>query len=271
MASMSILSTGFLEGDQPSLQRLSLSGKVALVIGGTRGVGAAISIALAHAGAEVAVTYSASEAKAREHVETLEKAQGNRAAAIKHDPGDTRQAGVLLQDVMKVFRHIDIFIHTSSVAIHGKTIDDPTINNQALDLQWQVNVHGYIALVRSAALALRPGGRIIALSSSLALRVGIAGAADYAGTKAAVLGYTKGIARDLAGRKITANVVLAGGLMFETPKTRRNHLSGFYSQEDLYEEAITTDDVVRAVMFLASPTAGAITGTALDVTSGDLA
>lgn len=271
MASMSFVSTGFLESGQASPQKLSLSGKVALVIGGTRGVGAAISIALARAGAEVAVTYSASEARARDHVEILEKVHGNRAAAIRHDPGDTKQAGHLVQDVLKAFRHIDILIHTSSVAIHGKTIDDPTINNQALDLQWQVNVHGYIALVRSAALAIRPGGRIIALSSALAKRVGIVGAADYAGTKAAVLGYTKGVAKDLASRKVTANVVLAGTLKFETPKTRRSPLHGFYSQENICEEAITTDDVVRAVMFLASPAAGAITGTALDVTGGDLA
>lgn len=271
MASVSILSTGFLESSQPSQHKLSLCGKVALVIGGARGVGAAISIALAHAGAEVVVTYSASEARAKELVETLEKAQGNRAAAIKHDPGDTKQADLLIRGVIKTFKHIDILIHASSVAIHGKTIDDPAINNQALDLQWQVNVHGYIALVRAAGLYLRPGGRIIALSSSLAQRVGIAGAADYAGTKAAVMGYTKGVARDLAGRKITANVVLAGNLKLETPKTRRSYLSGFYSQEDLNEDAITTDDVVRAVMFVASPLAGAITGTALDVTSGDLA
>jgi NAD(P)-dependent dehydrogenase (short-subunit alcohol dehydrogenase family) len=271
MASASILNNGFLEAESATPQRLALSGKVALVIGGTRGVGAAISVALARAGAQVAVTYSASEARAKEHVEVLEMAQGNRAVALKHDPGDAKQAGPLLREVTKAFKHIDILIHTSSVAIHGKTIDDPTVNHQALDLQWQVNVHGYIALVRAAALDLRPGGRIIALSSSLAQRVGIVGVADYAGTKAAVLGYTKGVARDLAGRGITANVVLAGTLKFDTPKTRRGNLSGCYSQEDIYDEAITTPDVVRAVMFLASPSAGAITGTALDVTRGDLA
>ncbi len=271
MAGASMLNPGLFEGSQAVQQMPLLRGKVALVIGGTRGVGAAVSIALARAGAEVAVTYSASEARAKEHIEVLEKARGNHAIAIKHDPGDTKQAGSLLRDVTRAFKHLDILIHTSSFAIHGKTIDDPTINNQSLDLQWQVNVHGYIALVRSAVLNLRPGGRIIALSSSLAQRVGIVGAADYAGTKAAVLGYTKGIARDLAGRKITANVVLAGTLKFETPKTRRGHLGGLYSQEDVYEEAVTTEDVVRAVMFLASPSAGAITGTALDVTGGDLA
>lgn len=271
MASASILNPGFFEDGQAAERMPSLSGKVALVIGGTRGLGSAVSIALARAGAKVAVTYSASEAKAREHIEILEKARGNRAIAIKHDPGDTKQAGSLLSDVTQEFKYLDILVHTSSFALHGKTIDDPTISNQSLDLQWQVNVHGYIALVRSAVLNMRPGGRIIALSSSLAQRVGIVGVADYAGTKAAVLGYTKGIARDLAGRKITANVVLAGTLQFDTPKTRRSHLGQQSSQEDVHGETVTTDDVVRAVMFLASPSAGAITGTALDVTGGDLA
>ncbi|RXH57168.1 3-oxoacyl-[acyl-carrier protein] reductase [Granulicella sibirica] len=177
----------------------------------------------------------------------------------------------MVQEVTREFRHLDILIHTSSFALHGKTIDDPTINNQALDLQWQVNVHGYIAVVRAAVLRMRAGGRIIALSSSLAQRVGIAGAADYAGTKAAVLGYTKGVARDLTSRGITANVVLAGTLKFETPKTRRGPVNGPYSQEDVGDETVTNEDVVRAVMFLASPLAGAITGTALDITGGDLA
>jgi NAD(P)-dependent dehydrogenase (short-subunit alcohol dehydrogenase family) len=262
--------TSSQEVSQTNLQ-LALSGKIALVIGGTRGVGAAVSIALARAGATVAVTYSASESKAREHVDALEKARGNRAIALKHDPSDSKQAGSLLQVVMNEFGHIDILVHTSSFAIHGKTIDDPTINHEALDVQWEVNVRGYIALVRSAVRYLRPGGRIIALSSSLAHRVGMVGAADYAGTKAAVLGYTKGVARDLAGRGITANVVLAGTLKFETPKTRRGRMSGIYSKEDMIEETVSTDDVVRAVLFLASPHAGAITGAALDVTGGELA
>jgi NAD(P)-dependent dehydrogenase (short-subunit alcohol dehydrogenase family) len=270
MAGTTILNIGSLEVSQTTTQ-LALAGKIAVVIGGARGVGAAVSLALARAGATVAVTYSASESKAKEHIVALEKARGNRAIALKHDPGDKKQAGPLLQDVAKEFRHIDILVHTPSIAIHGKTIDDPTINYQALDLQWEVNVYGYIALVRAAVKYLRPGGRIIALSSSLAHRVGIVGAADYAGTKAAVLGYTKGVARDLASRGITANVVLAGTLKFDTPKTRRGRVSGLYSQEDMVEEAVSTEDVVRAVLFLASPQAGAITGTALDVTGGELA
>ena len=270
MASASISNTSFYTGSQHQPSP-SLTGKVALVIGGTRGIGSAISMGLARAGAILAVTYSASEAKAREHVEALEVVGGNRAIALKHDPGVPKQASLLLHEIIREFGHLDILIYTPSFAIHGKTIDDPTIDNGALDLQWEVNVRGYVALVRSSAQCLRRGGRIIALSSSLAQRVGMVGAADYAGTKAAVLGYTKGVARDLAGRGITANVILAGGLKFDTPKTRKSRATGTYSQENISDEAVGTEDVVRAVMFLASPHAGAITGTALDVTAGDLA
>ncbi|MDE1176358.1 MAG: SDR family oxidoreductase [Edaphobacter sp.] len=271
MARANIANANFFDGDLAKHAVPSLHGRVALVVGGTRGLGTSISQALAHAGAHVCVTYSASESKAKEQVEALESLRGARAMSFKHDPSDSKQAPLLIQDVTKAFQRLDVLIHACSFALHGKTIDDPSVNTQALDLQWQVNVHGYIALVRVAAPHIRPGGRIIALSSSLAQRVGIPGVADYAGTKAAVLGYTRGVARDLAPRGITANVVLAGALKFETPRTRRGPMTGLYSQEDVRDEPVTTEDVVSAVMFLASSYAGAITGTALDVTGCDLA
>lgn len=134
-----------------------------------------------------------------------------------------------------------------------------------------MNVQGYIALVRSAVLNLRPGDRIIALTSSLAQRVGIVGAADYAGTNAAVLGYTKGVRQRPRRPQDHCECGLGWHLEVRDPKTRKGHLSGFYAQEDIYEEAVTTDDVVRAVMFLVSPSAGSITRKALDVTGGELA
>ena len=196
----------------------ALAGKVALVVGGARGAGAEISMALAHAGAHVAVSYSQSGTKTNEFVERLQEIGGHRAIALKHDPGDTKRlAAALLDEVLSTFRRIDVLIHASSLALHGKALDDPTANNEALDLQWQERSRLHRIDPRGCTLLLF-GGRIIALSSGIASRVGITGAADYAGTKAAVLGYTKGVAKDLAARMITANVVLAGFLKFETPR-----------------------------------------------------
>lgn len=249
-----------------------LKGKVALVIGGTRGLGADIAMALAHGGAHVVVTYSSSEAKARDYVTLFEKAHGSRAMAFKHDPGDTKHARDLIDGVLKSFKCLDILIHTASIALHGKTIDDPTINVASMDLQWQVNVHGYIALVRAAAPHLRTGGRIIALSSGVASRVGIVGIADYAGTKAAVLGYTKGVARDLGARGVTANVVLAGMLKFDTPRgSKRTPRLNDPSPDAMSDEQLRAAEVVQAVMYLITACAKAVNGTALDVTGGYLA
>jgi 3-oxoacyl-[acyl-carrier protein] reductase len=192
-----------------SIMQKSLSGKVALVTGGSRGLGAATAEALAAAGADVAITYVASKAKADAVVEKL-KAKGVRALAVQSDQADTKGAGPLLDKVMTHFGKVDILVNNAAIAVQGKTVDDPELDVVNLDKQWQVNVMGPVATTRAAAPLLSDGGRIIFIGSLLGTSVPFAGAADYAGSKAALIGYAKGVARDLGGRNITVNVVQPG-------------------------------------------------------------
>jgi 3-oxoacyl-[acyl-carrier protein] reductase len=123
----------------------SLSGKVALVTGGSRGLGAATAEALAAAGADVAITYVASKAKADAVVEKL-KAKGVRALAVQSDQADTKGAGPLLDKVMTHFGKVDILVNNAAIAVQGKTVDDPELDVVNLDKQWQVNVMGPVAM-----------------------------------------------------------------------------------------------------------------------------
>ena len=127
----------------------TLSGKVALVTGGSRGLGAAIAAALADQGADVAISYVSSEAKAAAVLEGL-KAKGIRAIAIQADQGDSSAAGSLIQKVVEALGKLDILVNNAAVALQGKTIDDPEIDNAAMDRQWAINTFGVIANIRAA-------------------------------------------------------------------------------------------------------------------------
>ena len=180
----------------------TLTGKVALVTGGSRGLGAAAAEALADQGADVAISYVASAAKAEAVAEKL-RAKGVRALAIRSDQADMAAAKPLIDAVVAHFGKLDILVNNAAIAVQGRTVDDPDLDTVNLDRQWQINVMGAVATTRAAAPVLSDGGRIIFIGSALGSRVPFAGVADYAGTKAAIAGYARGVARDLGGRNIT--------------------------------------------------------------------
>ena len=187
----------------------TLQGKVALVTGGSRGLGAATAEALADQGADIAISYVASAEKAEAVVARL-KAKGVRAIAMRSDQADTAAAKPLIDQVLAQFGRLDILVNNAAIAVQGKTVDAADLDTLNLDRQWQVNVMGAVATTRAAAPVLSNGGRIIFIGSLLGSVVPFAGAADYAGSKAAIAGYAKGVARDLGGREITVNVVQPG-------------------------------------------------------------
>lgn len=135
-----------------------------------------------------------------------------------------------------------------------------------MDQVWAINVGGVIANIRAAAKVLPEEGRIISISSGVATRVGFAGAADYAGTKAAVVGYSKGAARDLAPRKITVNVVAAG--LMETETAAEVGVAEMLFATLAIQRFACLEEVAAGVVFLASPAASYITGTVLNVEGG---
>jgi len=247
------------------MNQKKLEGKVALVTGGSRGLGVAIAHALAEDGADVAITYLASVEKAKTVAHDLES-KGVRAVALKSDQGDPTQAAPLIKAVTDRFGRLDILVNNAAVAYQGKGIDHPNIDDAMMDQMWAINVGGVIANMRAAAKVIPEGGRIISIGSGVATRVGFAGVADYAGTKAAVVGYSKGAARDLAPRKITVNVVAAG--LMETEMAAEAGVAEMLFATLAIQRYARLEEVAAGVVFLASPAASYITGTVLNVEGG---
>src|SRR5437899_2948083 len=148
-----------------------LAGKVALVTGGSRGLGVAIASALAEEGADVAISYVASAEKAAAVVESLQ-AKGARAVAIQSDQGDPATAEPLLARVVEALGGIDILVNNAAISLQGARIGDAAYDVEAMDRQWAVNVAGVLATIRAAVRRLPQGGRIISIGSGLASRVG---------------------------------------------------------------------------------------------------
>ncbi len=251
------------------MQTTPLKGKVVLVTGGSRGLGATTAQAFADLGADVAISYVASSDKAQAVVESLQ-AKGVRALAIQSDQADTAAAKPLIDKVMAHFGQLDILVNNAAIAVQGKPVDAPDLDTVSLDRQWQVNVMGPVATTRAAAPVLSDGGRILFIGSLLGSRVPFAGAADYAGTKAALIGYAKGVARDLGGRNITANVIQPG--VMPTDMAADVLGNGGIPEPLLALHPIrriaTLEEVAALACFLAGPHGGYITGEVISVAGG---
>lgn len=244
-----------------------LTGKVALVTGGSRGLGAIIADALANQGADIAISYVSSEDKALAVVDKL-MAKGVRAIAIKADQGDPTSSGPLIQEVMERLGQLDILVNNAAVAWQGKTIDAPDIDNVAMDKQWAINTMGVISTIRAAARVLPEGGRIISVGSGLGTRIAFPGTTDYAASKAAIVAYSKGAARDLGARNITVNVVQAGMMDTDMAAGSKGHLPPIVMSSHAIQRFAAVEEVASAILYLAGPDAGFITGSVIDVNGG---
>lgn len=245
----------------------TLEGKVALVTGGSRGLGAAIAARFADLGADVAISYVASEAKAAEVVAAL-KAKGVRALAIRSDQGDPSAAKTLIDRVVSQLGKLDVLVNNAAVAVQGHRIDDPAADTAALDQQWMTNVLGAVATTRAAAQRLTDGGRIVFIGSGLGTRVAFAQATEYAATKAALVGYARGASRDLGPRNITVNVVNAGAMMTDMGVASADKLPPGLIDLLSIKRMGTVEEVAGAVAYLVGPDAGYITGAELDISGG---
>ena len=242
----------------------TLSGKVALVTGGSRGIGAAIAKRLAYDGADVAITYVSSPEKAKTVVDEIQHL-GRRGLAIQADSGDGDAVVGAVNQTVETFGRIDLLVNNAGIFAAGGTIDQVTAAD--VDRMLAVNVRAVVLASGAAAKHMKSGASIIHIGSCLAERVTDPGISIYAMTKAALIGLTKGMARDLGPRGITVNVVHPGPI-----DTDMNPATGPQADAEIKHLALghfgTGDDIAATVAHLAGESGRYITGASISVDGG---
>src|SRR5437764_2626905 len=240
-----------------------LSGKVALVTGGSRGIGAAIARRLAADGAKVVVNYARSAAAADQVVADIRKAGGD-AVAVRADVGDPAEIPPLVEAVKKHFGRLDVLVNNAAIM---KRAFLPEVTAELIDAHFNVNVRGYLLCAKHAAELLPAGGCIINVASAIS-RMAYPGAVVYTATKGAIDVMTRVLAAELGPRGIRANVVAPGSTITDMNSEK----SGKTREEAEQEIAVTAlrrqglpEDIADAVAFLATDDARWVTGTWLDV------
>ncbi len=240
-----------------------LDGKIALVTGGSRGIGAAIAKRLAADGAKVAITYTKGAEAAASVVQSIEKA-GGKAIAIQADAVDPKAVKAAVDKAVAGFGGLDILVNNAGTAIPNK-FEDATL--EELDRVIDINLRGTFIATQAALKHLNRNGRLIMIGSCVGERMMTPGLAAYAATKGAVKMFTQGLAREVGDRGITVNNIQPGPI-----DTDLNPASGDWATPQKANTALnrygTVEDIAAMVAFVAGPDASYITGASLTVDGG---
>ena len=242
-----------------------LAGQVALVTGGSRGIGRAVAERLARAGASVVITYARQTGPAEEAVARLREG-GGRASAEQFDVGDPDATRAAIDRIVDREKRLDILVNNAGVAVDGLVV---RLREEDWERALRVNLTGVFHCTKAALRTMMRAryGRIVNLTSVVAA-MGNAGQAAYAAAKAGVIGFTCSTAREVASRGITVNAVAPGFVETEMTAAVDEEQKGFYASVIPAGRMGRPEDIASAVEFLASPDAAYVTGHVLHVNGG---
>jgi 3-oxoacyl-[acyl-carrier protein] reductase len=240
-----------------------LANQVALVTGGSRGIGAAIAKRLAADGAAVAITYAKDGKAASAVVQEIER-EGGKAVAIQAEAANAEAVKGAVEKTVKTFGRLDVLVNNAGTAI-PKPFEEATL--EEMDRVIDINIRGTLVATQAALGHMKSGGRIIMIGSSVGERVLAPGLVPYSATKGAVKIFTQGLAREVGSRGITVNNVQPGPI-----DTDLNPAAGDWA---VPQKAVTAlgryghvDEVAALVAFVAGPESSYITGANLTVDGG---
>lgn len=240
-----------------------LEGKIALVTGGSRGIGAAIARRLAADGANVAITYTKGAHAAASVVKEIERA-GGKAIAIQADATDAEAVKAAVEKTVATYGRLDVLVNNAGTAI-PKPFEETTL--EEMDRMIDINVRGTFVTTRAALKHMKEGGRIITIGSCVGERMMTPGLVAYAATKGAIKMFTQGLSREVGSRGITVNNIQPGPI-----DTELNPAASEWATPQIANTALKryghVEDIAAMVAFVAGPEAAYITGTSLTVDGG---
>ena len=242
-----------------------LSGQVALVTGASRGIGRAIALRLAEAGASVIVSYAQQAGQAEETVAGI-RAAGGTASAEQFDVGDAEATRVAMERIVDREKRLDILVNNAGVAVDGLVV---RLKEEDWERALRVNLTGVFHCTKAALRTMMRAryGRIVNLTSVVAA-MGNTGQAAYAAAKAGVIGFTRSMAREVSSRGITVNAVAPGFIETEMTGGLDEAQKGFYASVIPAGRMGRPEEIASAVEYLASPDAAYVTGHVLHVNGG---